>query len=58
MEKGLRGKKFKSDEEVKVAVSTYFSGKDKKRTYEGIHYLIERSKKNIWVAGDYIEKRK
>lgn len=58
LKKELRGKKFSTDEEVKDAVSAYFSDKDKTFFYEGIHKLIERSEKCIRVAGEYIEKEK
>lgn len=50
LKKELRGKKFLSDDEVKDAVSAYFSGQDKTFFYEGIHKLIERSEKSIRVA--------
>ncbi|KAJ2953508.1 hypothetical protein O0L34_g1107 [Tuta absoluta] len=41
LKKELRRKKFSSNEEVKDAVSAYFSGQDKTFFYEGIHKLIE-----------------
>ena len=58
LKKELRGKKFSTDEEVKDAVSAYFSDKDKTFFNEGIHKLIERTEKCIRVAGEYIEKQK
>lgn len=58
LKRELRGKKFSTDEEVKDAVSAYFSEKDKTFFYEGIHKLIHRSEKCIRVSGEYIEKEK
>jgi histone-lysine N-methyltransferase SETMAR len=52
----LRGKKFKTDDDVHVAVLAHFEGKTSEYFYKGIELLLKRCNKCVAVQGDYIEK--
>jgi len=52
----LRGKKFKSDEELQEAVLEHFKDKTSEYFYNGIEMLIKRCEKCVKIKGEYIEK--
>lgn len=56
LKKHLRGKRFSDDEELKVAINTYFEEKPEEYFLQGLEKLISRSNKCIEVLGDYTEK--
>jgi histone-lysine N-methyltransferase SETMAR len=56
LKKDLRGRKFKTDDELQSAVLEHFEGKPPEYFYKGLQLLITRCEKCITVNGDYIEK--
>jgi len=50
----LRGRRFSTDKEVRLAVHKLL--RDKRKTLEGIHNLVDRWTKCIEKEGDYVEK--
>lgn len=56
LKKFLAGKRFRSDEEVKVAVNGYFESLEENHFREGIEKLEHRWTKCINLKGDYVEK--
>lgn len=56
LKKALRGRRFRSDDELKAAVVEHFNSKNSDYYYNGIELLIQRCKKCIEVSGNYIEK--
>lgn len=56
LKKFLAGKRFHSDEEVKLSVNEYFDGLEENYFREGIEKLEHRWNKCIELRGDYVEK--
>lgn len=56
LKEALRGKKFRSNEEVKIQVQTWLRQLTKEFYARGIRKLEERWDKCISVGGDYVEK--
>jgi histone-lysine N-methyltransferase SETMAR len=52
----LRGRRFKSDEEVKDAVKEWLNGLAAEVYDEGIQKLVTRNDKCLNVGGDYVEE--
>lgn len=56
LKKNLRGRRFSTDEEMKDAVNDYFDEQNNNYYFNGMLSLIDKCRKCISVAGDYIEK--
>ena len=56
LKESLRGRHFSRDEEVKTAVRKWLKTQLVKFYNEEICALVERWEKEVWKAGDYIEK--
>jgi hypothetical protein len=54
--KGLRGRRFTSDQEVKEALHAWFAAQPKTFFSEGIRKLVQRWTKCVEKQGDYVEK--
>ena len=56
MKKGLRGKHYANDKEVKTAVMKWLKEQSAEFYEAGIHALIQRSNIAIERNGDYVEE--
>jgi histone-lysine N-methyltransferase SETMAR len=56
LKKALRGRRFRSDEEVRQAVHTWLCDQTKTFFSDGIKKLVERCKKCVDKQGDFVEK--
>jgi len=52
----LHGTRFEDDESVSCAVSTWLCEQETSCYREGMHALVSRWRKDIYIDGDYVEK--
>jgi len=52
----LRGTRFEDDESMSRAVRTWLREQEMSCYREGMHALVSRWRKDIYVDGDYVEK--
>jgi hypothetical protein len=56
LKKALRGRQFRSDEEVKQTVHTWLCNQPKTFFCDGLKKLVELCKMYVDKEGDYVEK--